>query len=385
MAEDSSTSVSEQYSGYGKSSLGTGTSRKSSGAAKFWISIAVILSLGSISATGYLAYRLEFQFLPQFGEESQRIQSTGEEVSTLMDGIQRMETQTDDHIQKLAGMIEEYQSSLERLEKTIDDSNIEFANEVADVKESISALYQEQGQAADNWQLQEIMYLLLMGKYRVHFAGDVESTLLLWQVAEKQLQANPDPRLIDVKQAVREEIAALESVHNVDVAGITGTILRLVEDVESLPLNLTGVAPAPASDDREPAPDQAETQESSAVDNVLSEVWTDIQSLVRVRRIDVSEQSLLMPQMKINVVESIRLALFAAQAGALRSDPQLYRENLRFVSDAIRQHFSPESADVIEFASQVSELIDLPVTVDVPELSTSIELLNLALRDKFRE
>ena len=132
------------------------------------------------------------------------------------------------------------------------------------------------------------------------------------------------------------------------------------------------------------APDQPVEQGDSAVSRVLSEVWGDIRSLVRVKKIDLSEQSLLKPDMKIHVVENLKLALFTAQSAVIRSDQQLYQGNLEYVEDAIGQHFSPDSSSVVEFSNEIRELIATDILLDIPDLSRSIELLRQALKSVSR-
>ena len=385
MAEETTEPVSEISSDQPDTAKQRRKPRQTSAAAKFWIFVAVIFSLGSLSVAGYMFYRQEFKVIPQFASEIEQIQDVESRMSELSEGVAQQKHQRSAEFQKLIEKIDETGAQLNRLESDVQQSDAQFVQQVDGVKASISAIYENQEEETDDWKLDELIFLMVLAKHRIEIVGDVDSALLVWQVAGDQLQQNSDPRLLDAKLAIENEIAALEEMPTLDLGQVASRLLNLANDVEQLPLNLSPTSMMQEASNENAAPDQPVEQGDSAVSRVLSEVWGDIRSLVRVKKIDLSEQSLLKPDMKIHVVENLKLALFTAQSAVIRSDQQLYQGNLEYVEDAIGQHFSPDSSSVVEFSNEIRELIATDILLDIPDLSRSIELLRQALKSGIAE
>ena len=385
MAEETTEPVSEISSDQPDTAKQRRKPRQTSAAAKFWIFVAVVFSLGSLSVAGYMFYRQEFKVIPQFASEIEQIQDVESRMSELSEGVAQQKHQLSAEFQKLVEEIDETGAQLKRLESDVQQSDAQFVQQVDGVKASISAIYENQEEETDDWKLDELIFLMVLAKHRIEIVGDVDSALLVWQVAGDQLQQNSDPRLLDAKLAIENEIAALEEMPTLDLGKVASRLLNLANDVEQLPLNLSPTSMMQKASNENAAPDQPVEQGDSAVSRVLSEVWGDIRSLVRVKKIDLSEQSLLKPDMKIHVVENLKLALFTAQSAVIRSDQQLYQGNLEYVEDAIGQHFSPDSSSVVEFSNEIRELIATDILLDIPDLSRSIELLRQALKSGIAE
>ena len=385
MAEETTEPVSQKSSDQPDTAKQRRKPRQISAAAKFWIFVAVVISLASLGAAGYMFYWQEFKILPQFASEIEQIQGIESRMSELSENVAQQNSQLSAEFQKLVAEIDDTGAQLKRLESDMQQSDAQFVQQVDGVKASISAIYENQEEETDDWKLDEIVFLMVMAKHRIEIVGDVDSALLVWQVAGDQLQQNSDPRLLDAKLAIENEIAALEEIPTLDLGKVASRLLNLANDVENLPLNLSPTSIVRKNSDENAAPDQPVEHGDSAVPGVLSEVWSDIRSLVRVRKIDLSEQSLLKPDMKIHVVENLKLALFTAQSAAIRSDQQLYQGNLEYVENAISQHFSPDSSSVVEFSNEIRELIATDIVLDIPDLSRSIELLRQALKSGIAE
>lgn len=385
MAEETTETVSEKSSEQSKTAKQERKSKQSSAAAKFWIFVAVVFSSVSLSAAGYLFYQQEFRILSQIASEREQNQDVNSQLSKLSESVAQQKIQLSAEFQNLVEEIDETGEQLKRLESDMQKSDAQIAQQVGGVKTSISAIYEKQEDETDDWKLHEIIFLMVMAKHRIEIAGDVESALLIWQVAEDQLLRNTDPRLLDAKLAVENEIAALEKIQTIDLGNVASRLLKLANDVERLPLNLSPTSKARKSDSEYSERDQSVERSDSSVSGILSEVWVDIRSLVRVKKIDLSEQSLLKPDMKINVVQNLKTALFTAQSAAIRSDLQLYQGNLEYVEDAIARHFSPDSSLVVDFSNEIRELISTDIVLDIPELSRSIDLLRQALNSGIAE
>ena len=389
MAETANESETQETPDQPKLSEQTRQRTKSSAAVKFWICVAVFLSLASAGGAGYVLYRMEFQVIPQFSSDTQQIQSVQNQISDLAantsESNSQLETQLEIQLQSLSDEVEETEEAISRLEGVIQQTQSQVTQQVDGVKESISAIYEEQDNDADSWKLEEIIFLMVMAKHRVEISGDVQSALVVWRVADDQLLREADPRLLDAKLAIENEIAALEALPTLDLGNTAQQLVKLANDLEQLPLNLSPTRMFAEAEQREESSSQKEESEADTETGFVSEVWGDIKSLVRVRKIDANEQSLLKPAMKIYLVENLKSALFNAQVAVLRSDQQVYQENIQYVQNAVSQHFSTDSPDVVAFSNQLNSLIGVELELDVPDLSGSITLLREVLNSSVTE
>ena len=79
--------------------------------------------------------------------------------------------------------------------------------------------------------------------------------------------------------------------------------------------------------------------------------------------------------MKLYFVETLKTALFAAQVAALRGEEAVYQSNLEYIQLTIERHYLKSSKEVSVFSEKVEQLISTPVTMVVPDLSRSLNLL----------
>ncbi|MDE0310558.1 MAG: uroporphyrinogen-III C-methyltransferase [Acidiferrobacterales bacterium] len=385
MAEESTQPDSRGSSGQSDKAKRARKPKQTSSGAKFWIFVALLLSLVSLGGAGYLFYQQEFRILPQFASESEFIQDVDSQISELTESISRQKDELIAGLQGLDDEVEDRDGKIERLESEMQQSFEQLTRQLEDVKASLSAIYENQDDETDEWRVQEIIFLMVLARHRIEIDGNVNSALVVWRAVEDQLQTISNPGLFDAKLAIEEEIAALENLVPIDLGDVSSRLLRLAVDVEQLPLDLSAASMLQDDGDDNAMPDQPVEVDSSMGSGLITEVWTDIQSLVRVKKIDPSEQSLLRPDMIINVVENLKSALFAAQSAAIRSDQQLFEANLEYVRASVGQQFSSDSSVVAEFSSEVSALIATDIVLDIPDLSRSIELLEQALESAIVE
>ena len=352
-----------------------GKAPNSSFALKFWVTIAVLVSVVSLIGAGYLAYRLELQIVPQFDSDVLKSDAIEEQFAKSLQSYETLSAQIDGWDQELKEQIQSQISALKSMEISSRASDAELKERIDNVVESVSSIYQNLERDSDNWKLEELIYLLLMGNQRLQISGDVDSALVIWQVVDDQLKQNSDPRLQAVKTAINEEIIQLKDLEQVDVATLANQLLQLTESIESLPLDTTmsiaSVDVAVNAEEDTQQPDESDSFWSG----MLDEAWQDLKSLVRVRKIDDIALLPLKPDMKLYFAETLKTALFAAQVAVLRGEEAVYRSNLEYIQLTIERHYSNSSKEVSVFSEKVEQLIRTPVTMTVPDLSGSLNLL----------
>ncbi len=163
----------------------------------------------------------------------------------------------------------------------------------------------------------------------------------------------------------------LKAVPHVDVVGISARLDALIAAVEGLPLS-TEVRPAQqASARQEGAPD------GNAWTRFLREAWTDAKQLVRVEHMEQPGVPLLTPTQTFFLRENLKLRLIGARLALLTRDEASYRADLNAAQVWLSRYYDTGNKAVATSATTLRTLYDSPISIDLPDISATLD----ALRD----
>ncbi|ROR34394.1 uroporphyrinogen-III C-methyltransferase [Inmirania thermothiophila] len=238
------------------------------------------------------------------------------------------------------------------------------------LRESVAELAARERGRDNAWLVAEAEYLLRVANHRLRLAGDRAAALAALRAADGRLREAADPRLIEVREAVAREIAALEAVAVPDLAGLAARISALEGLVPRLPVR--GVRPPlrPAAGDG--AADRPPVRD---LGGFLRAVWADVRDLVRIRRDAEAAEPLLPPDAAYFLRENLRLKLEGARLALLRGDEAAYRELLRTARAWLERHFVADDTAVAAALGELEGLAAAPVRPAWPDISGSLRLL----------
>ena len=358
-------------------------SKKSGRGTAIIATFATVFALVALGGAGYVAYRMEVQKLPQIESEINRI----EEIATAVRSIQQSDNQFAEQLtsatKDLQSQIQSQSDRVNELETVLKQSDAEFGEKLDAIIESTSSLYQNFDQLPSDWELNDVSLLLLMGAKQLQLTGDPEVVLPVWQAAVEQVGRVSDPQLLVVRTQLNKEIELLETMDVVELGTISAQLMKLSNALDDLPIRtqLQELSVEPS----ESGADEDIEQEQTDAPSTLNAIWLDLKSLIRVKKISEDAPLPLNPNLKSELVQHLKLSLAAAQLAALREETGVYQANLEFVKGAVEDQFNVGDASVGIFIATLDDLLIMPLTAELPDISGSYDLLQEILDQQSAE
>lgn len=236
------------------------------------------------------------------------------------------------------------------------------------------------GSDAKNWLLAQADFLVKLAGRKLWSDQDVTTAGALLKSADESLAEMNDPSLIDVRRALTEDIASLASVNQIDFDGIILKLNQLSNQVDDLRLADNNSDEAPMDeDDGEVSSSLSEWRQN------LVKSWHNFMSeFITVRRRDSSAEPLLAPNQDVYLRENIRSRLLVAAQAVPRHQNEVYQQSLETVSTWVRAYFDVNDPTTKAFLSQLDELSQQSINMDVPTELKSQPLLEKLMQTRVR-
>jgi uroporphyrin-3 C-methyltransferase len=260
---------------------------------------------------------------------------------------------------ELKTLIQRNRTDLERFEARLDA-----------LEESVGGLKQRVEGGRVGWLRAEIKYLLRLANDELHIAESPATALTALRSAEARLRELHDPSLAPVRERLRREIQALESLPTADVTGMAVALLRLEERVQRLPLKTR----AP----ERYAPPHAPTdpgEDTGAWDEFTRRAKGVLGELVTVRRRNAPVEALLPPHEEYFLYRNLELKLETARIALLKRDATAFRAATRAARGWIALHFDARDPAVRDAVTDLGAMEKVELVPQLPDLSGSLELL----------
>ncbi len=236
------------------------------------------------------------------------------------------------------------------------------------LKAGLEKLHGEIGRGRSEWMLAETEQLLVIANNRLHLARETGQALAALRSADGLLKQLANPALLPVRRTLAEEIAALESLEQVDISGMSLKLGTLATNLERLPL-ATGVLV------RETPPETPPAAAGRGLRAWLSEVWQDLRNLVRIRSTAELGRPLLLPERQYYLRENLRLMLYGAQLALLRTDAATFEQSIRTAAEWLKDYYDGESPAVQAAQNDLQQMLKARLRVTPPDISRSLQAL----------
>lgn len=230
------------------------------------------------------------------------------------------------------------------------------------------------GRTTIAWRLAEIEYLLTIANHRLALAQDKKTAIAIFETAAKRLRVIGDPSLLNIRQAISDELNVLKSMVDPDVTSMALSIGSLITGVEYLPLI-----------DKERlalAINTGNYKKLLSWEELPQAVWEDIKSLVRVRRHQQPIEPLLPPKEAWFLQQNLRLKLEQARLSLLRRDTRQFRQYVGEANSWIESFFDADSPAVRNASITLRALIRVKLQPRTPDVSGSLRLLRERLLEQ---
>ncbi|MEW6645970.1 MAG: uroporphyrinogen-III C-methyltransferase [Pseudomonadota bacterium] len=312
--------------------------RPRSGRGLAWF--AVLLALGTLGG-GYSLWQEVDKQRAAVLHENQVLHSRLEQLTTQQ--------------QEMAARLAQDSGALEQLRS---DTRL--------LNDALEKMNERLGRDRHAWVLAEADYLLQMANRRLLLERDVAGAIAAMTAADQRLAFLNDPLLTRVRAQLSEELQALRALPVLDVDGITLELGALSKGVDNLVL---------AGTPREEQDTTAAAEQPSGWRGLVQTVWSDIRSLVVIRRHDAGSLPLTTPDQRLLLRQNLRLKLETARLSLLRGHGQAYRAALQEADAWVERFYDAASPATVGMREALGRLAAIDVAPPLPAIDQSLHAL----------
>lgn len=241
--------------------------------------------------------------------------------------------------------------------------------ESRDQQEVLQTLYNQLAENRESSAVAEVEQLINIAYQQLQLAGNVKSSLLALQAAQKKLQPLDMPRAVALREILGQEIDSLRKLPQVDVMSISNQLSYLSELCDTLPLISERQPTLNANNAPEKPTDSAQY---NALQKFGYAVWDDIKNLITVERIDRPEPPLLSAEHAFYLRENLKLRLLTARVALLQRDESTYKADLNSVKLLLNQYFDTNHPNAIKAFNMLKKLSGNNISIELPQLADSM-------------
>lgn len=265
---------------------------------------------------------------------------------------------------------------LQSLEDKLTSQRDLIATQQRQVDHNARELLEAGNRTRTDWLLAEAEYLLRIANQRLLIEKDIKGALSALEATDEVLTESDDIGVYPVRQQLAREILALKGITDVDRTGLYLTLEAAIDSVHQLTDQALISEQAPGfvgdseSNDGPPAGGEP---------GRLAEAWQSVKStlmqVVVVRRLDESVKPLLSPDQSAYARLNLQLMLEEAEMAVLRGNQPLYERALAKARAAVADWYDGSNPRVSALTSTLDELAQKNVAPDLPDISKSLDLL----------
>jgi uroporphyrin-3 C-methyltransferase len=342
--------------------------KKSGSGTVAWLALLIAL----VSAAG-----VGFDYVQTRNEEGSAIAAAAaneaqlRELTTSFGATQQAMLALEERLATLTSADNEHGFAIDRINRQLNDrlQRLEgVPGRLTTVEATMAALQGISTGARDAWLLAEAEYYMQIANAQLQLASNPELAMLALTHADERIVQLGDPRLTGVRQALSDELRALEIMEKPDIAGISLTLGSLADVVDSLPLRQEVVtAGDTASDGVDPA--------LTGMDRAWATVRSALDGVVKVRDAEEVEQPFVAPESQYFLRTNLSLQLQAARLALLRGEQEVFLQSLDDADAWLAEYYAEDSAGVRSARDTIAALRDSVFQVAMPDISGSLRLL----------
>ena len=246
-------------------------------------------------------------------------------------------------------------------------------------QEALQTLYDELAGNQEKSTISEVEQLLTLANQQLQLANNIKSALTALQTADARLQNVESSQARQLRTSIAQDMQRLQNSPNVDVTGMSIKLNQLATSIDLLPLiseQLNQKAPPNNSSANNASQTILRNNMTQSSYNFFIEFWQDIKNLIKIKRIDQTEVSLLSPNQVFYVRENIKLRLLTARIALLLRDQATYRADLKIVEESLRNHFLTRDQRTQTALANLQSLTSSNIVIETPDITPSLNMVS---------
>ena len=229
--------------------------------------------------------------------------------------------------------------------------------------------------------------------------GSMDPVAAALRQADERLARYSQPRLDRVRRAVLQDIDRIKALGAADLPSLSIRVDEAIRQVDELPLVSAVDRKARRADDNRGVESPAATSAASPASaasahgakpawhrwlsegalDLLSHVWREARSLVRVTRIDEPEAALLAPDQAFFLRENLKLRLLNARLALMSRQFDIAQADLREAQAVLDRYFDRNSKRVTATSEQLRVVALQARQISVPRPEATLAALAAAV------
>ncbi|GGC09576.1 hypothetical protein GCM10011352_40000 [Marinobacterium zhoushanense] len=332
--------------------------------------LGLLLALIALGGVGYLYWQGW-----QLKQESSSAQaSLNQQVETALANAR---AEVADRVGGVSQQLGSLQAQAEAEKQNID----QLQQRLTDAIKQVNAT---RDTSREDWLLAEAEYLLRLANQRVLMEQTANGALTLLKATDNILRESDDVALYNVRQALAEDIAALEAVPVLDTEGTylkLAAINRQVDDLRVTPVTDKRKLPSMLEEITPEAVEQSWTEGAAAAWNKAVDKF---EKLVVIQHRDEPVEPLMSPEQTYYLQQNLHLMLEQAQLALLQRKQQAFDASLDKASNWISTYFDQKDATSQAMLRALEEMSAMNIAPELPDISGSLKALKEHLREMAR-
>lgn len=305
--------------------------------------VAILLALITIGLVGWSTYQ---QYLTQ--KDWQALETTLNQQLRQQNAVNQSATQT-----AQTGL----SAATENQRLLVQQSQL-----IERLRQSLTVTQQRirelSGRRHQDWMLAEAEYLIKLAEYKITLEQDKFTAIGLLKTADEKILEIGDNSLIELRQAIAQDIANIQLVVAPDISGLSVQLDAIVKQIPEL--SIVALELEPIVERTTQNPDESEEF------NWQDIYYNFIDDFVTVKDHSQPVKPLMTPEQRGNLNANIQMALQQAQIALLRGEQSLYETNIDKANNWIKEFFKQDEIALRVLAS-LEELKQNRVNTDLPK------------------
>jgi uroporphyrin-3 C-methyltransferase len=291
------------------------------------------------------------------------------ELNTTLQQETKMLAAMKDNQQATEARLNESKKSISEQQAAFVKQNERMKMQAEEMEQSLDLVYERVGGSGTQWLVAEAEYLMRIANHRLQLERDSKTALVALARADKRLHDSGDPIWTPIREKLATEMAALNGLEELDLAGHAAQVSGMVSQVDKLKL------PNAVTVEDKPAKEESNEKKELSVDSVMQDLWRGLKSILKVRRHDQPVSAMLEPEQTFFLYQNLRLQLEGARVAILRRDQPLFNDSLKRIEAWIKQFFDQDDAVTQSMLQGVISLRELELEAEMPDISGSLRML----------
>ncbi|HYG43182.1 MAG TPA: uroporphyrinogen-III C-methyltransferase [Bordetella sp.] len=315
--------------------------------------------------------------------------AAGREVATRLDTLEQSAAQSRKEAREALALAQAQAGRMGELQNQAQEAKSRY-DDLQQAWQTFS------GGASDELLANDIERLLVLANQQLRLAGNVNNAIVALETAQARLAHADRPRFAGLQQSINGDLDRLRAVATIDIPAQSGRIDRLAGLVSKAPM-LVPDAAAPGESRgnggavaARPVPLAQDTDPRAALpaDAAWWQVWRaeiaswpgragsvlahELGDLISIQRVDQPAALMLSAEQAGQARAALRQRLMTAQLAMLMRQPEVWKNELDNVVNALRTYYDARSADTQAALRLAQDLAQTDIAVRLPDVSDSL-------------